>query len=214
VTEVQVLRVFTDAAGAGGNHLGVVLDAEPLDGPRRQAIAAELGYAETIFIEDGARIAIYTPATELPFAGHPMVGAAWLLGVPTLNPPAGAIEARRDGDHAFIRARADQSPEWDSQQLAAPANVEAMAVPEAGHLQVWAWLDEGAGRIRARVFGPDYGVPEDPATGSAAIVLCERLRREITIEQGLAPSEIRARPLEDGRIELGGRVVHDSVRSL
>ncbi|HMH47168.1 MAG TPA: PhzF family phenazine biosynthesis protein, partial [Solirubrobacteraceae bacterium] len=72
MTTVRVLRVFTDAAGRSGNRLGVVRDAEGIDRARRQAIAAELGYSETVFVEDDARAQIFTPALELPFAGHPL----------------------------------------------------------------------------------------------------------------------------------------------
>ena len=80
--DVAVLRVFTDADGAFGNPLGVV-DAATIPAAQRQAVATELGYSETIFIdlpENGSTTAhahIFTPATELPFAGHPTVGAAW-----------------------------------------------------------------------------------------------------------------------------------------
>jgi predicted PhzF superfamily epimerase YddE/YHI9 len=86
-------------------------------------------------------------------------------------------------------------------------------VPKTGSVQVWAWADEAAGRIRARVFVPDFGVPEDPATGSAAIALCAALGRALTIEQGPG-CVIETRPLEGGWLELGGRVADDGAREL
>ena len=100
--EVSVLRVFTSPEGEFGNPLGVV-DAAAVDPADRQRLATELGYSETIFIdipEPGATTArahIFTPATELPFAGHPTVGAAWWLrdrGTPvrTLSVPAGLVQ--------------------------------------------------------------------------------------------------------------------------
>ncbi len=199
-----VLNVFCDAAGGAGNPLGVVLDAEPLEPERRQRIAAELGYSETIFVEAGARIAIHTPTIELPFAGHPLVGAAWLLGAETLHPPAGPVRARARGDHAWIEAPAALAPPWDLEEVREP---DAVSAPQRGHVMVWAWEDEARGRVRARVFAPDYGVPEDPATGSAAIALCAHLDRELTISQGTPASELRVRPLGAGVVELGGRVV-------
>ena len=75
------LDVFCTRAGAG-NPLGVVLDSEGLDSQDMQAIAAWLNLSETVFLlppDDGAsyRIRIFTPRCELPFAGHPSVGAAW-----------------------------------------------------------------------------------------------------------------------------------------
>jgi predicted PhzF superfamily epimerase YddE/YHI9 len=53
VTLAYVLRVFTDEDGAHGNHLGIVIEGEtPLSQEQRQAIAAELGYAEAVFFQD------------------------------------------------------------------------------------------------------------------------------------------------------------------
>ncbi len=76
---VTVLRVFTDPAGNFGNPLGVV-DAARVAPADRQDLAAQLGYSETIFVDlppagaTTAHVTIYTPGTEIPFAGHPTVG--------------------------------------------------------------------------------------------------------------------------------------------
>ncbi len=75
------LDVFADRAGAG-NPLGVIVDGEGLDGAAMQAIANWTNLSETIFLlppDAGAdyRVRIFTPRQELPFAGHPSVGAAW-----------------------------------------------------------------------------------------------------------------------------------------
>jgi trans-2,3-dihydro-3-hydroxyanthranilate isomerase len=78
------LDVFTNRRFTG-NPLAVVLDAGGLDGPVMQAIAREFNLAETVFVlpaaasDHRARLRIFTPATELPFAGHPTVGTAVLL---------------------------------------------------------------------------------------------------------------------------------------
>ena len=108
--DVTVLRVFTDSAGNFGNPLGVV-DAGTVPPPQRQRLATQLGYSETIFIdlpEPGAATAtahIFTPTVELPFAGHPTVGAAWFLSsrgtpVKTLQVPAGIVQVSlRRGPH-------------------------------------------------------------------------------------------------------------------
>jgi trans-2,3-dihydro-3-hydroxyanthranilate isomerase len=80
----QTLDVFTETALAG-NPLAVVLDAEGLADPRMQAIAAEFNLSETVFVLEprdavnSARVRIFTPNRELPFAGHPTVGAAALI---------------------------------------------------------------------------------------------------------------------------------------
>ena len=82
--QFQTLDVFTETALAG-NPLAVVLDAEGLDDARMQAIAAEFNLSETVFVFEPrnavntARVRIFTPKRELPFAGHPTVGTAALI---------------------------------------------------------------------------------------------------------------------------------------
>jgi predicted PhzF superfamily epimerase YddE/YHI9 len=213
MTAVRVLRVFTDETGRSGNPLGVVRDAGAISPVRRQAIARELGYSETVFVERDTHVQIFTPAAELPFAGHPMVGSAWLLNQPVLHVAAGDVKTRVDGDRAWVLARAQWCPRFERRRLATPAEVDAFPPPAAGSLQVWAYSDEARGRIRARVFAPDLGVPEDPATGSATVVLCDALDRAITVDQG-PHCLIEAQPLVDGVIELGGRVADDGLREI
>jgi predicted PhzF superfamily epimerase YddE/YHI9 len=213
MTSVRVLRVFTDEAGGSGNLLGVVRDAADIERPRRQAIAAQLGYSETVFVEDDMHVQIFTPATELPFAGHPMVGSAWLLRRPVLKVAAGEVKTRVHGDRAWVLARAEWCPSFERRRLATPADVDAFAPPSSGSLHVWAWSDEAGGSIRARVFAPDFGVDEDPATGSATVALCAELGRAITVDQG-PHCQIHAQPARDGLIELGGRVADDGLREL
>ena len=80
----HTLDVFT-AAPLAGNPLAVVLDSEGLDDSRMQQIAREFNLAETVFVSEPnnpvntAALRIFTPARELPFAGHPTVGTAVLL---------------------------------------------------------------------------------------------------------------------------------------
>jgi predicted PhzF superfamily epimerase YddE/YHI9 len=213
MTQVRVLRVFTDQAGESGNPLGVVRDAAAIEHTRRQAIATQLGYSETVFVERDSDVQIFTPTSELPFAGHPMVGCAWLLRRPTLHVAAGEVKTRVQGERAWVLARAQWCPRFERRQLASPAEVDDYAPPAAGSVHVWAWQDEARGRIRARVFAPDLGAAEDPATGSATVVLCAALDRAITVEQG-PRCLIEARPLGDGVIELGGRVADDGLRDV
>jgi trans-2,3-dihydro-3-hydroxyanthranilate isomerase len=79
------LDVFTDRP-FGGNPLAVIPDARGLDAAQMQAIATEFNYSETTFVlppADSAHIArvrIFTPTNEIPFAGHPNVGTAFVLG--------------------------------------------------------------------------------------------------------------------------------------
>ncbi len=78
-------------------------------------------------------------------------------------------------------------------------------------LDVWAWEDERAGRVRARVFAPALGVEEDEATGSAAILLTAELGRPLTIHQGRG-SLIQTTPGPGGTVDVGGRVVMVETR--
>ena len=217
---LHVLRVFTDEAGRWGNPLGVFLDGTEVPAERRQAVAAELGYSETVFVDDRVTGAcrIFTPGSELGFAGHPSVGTAWLLAregevVEALRPPAGDVALRFEGELTFIAARPEWSPPWHLLQMADPAAVDELRGPPPGLDEVycWAWEDEAAGVVRSRCFAIEDGVGEDEATGSAAIVLSAGLGRELTIHQGEG-SLLHARPLGDGRAEVGGRVVLDEVR--
>ena len=95
----QTLDVFTETALAG-NPLAVVLDAEGLDYARMQAIAAEFNLSETVFVFEArdainsARVRIFTPRRELPFAGHPTVGAAALIAHRRASDLLGAQDLR------------------------------------------------------------------------------------------------------------------------
>jgi trans-2,3-dihydro-3-hydroxyanthranilate isomerase len=85
--------VFTDRA-FGGNPLAVVLDAGGLSTAQMQAIAVEFNYAETTFVlpprdpSNDAHVRIFTVTTEMPFAGHPNVGTAFVLATQAAKPPA------------------------------------------------------------------------------------------------------------------------------
>lgn len=216
---LHVLRVFVNEDREWGNPLGVFLAGEEPAEDERQDVAAELGFSETAFVEAGPErgIHIHTPAVELPFAGHPCVGAAWLLAregspVDVLRPPAGEVGVRRDGDLAFIAGPSAWAPPFEYVQLDSPAGVRALRASElSANTFAWSWIDEAAGTIRARSFVPEAGIVEDEATGSAALALCARLGRPVTIHQGHG-SVLLCRPLADGRAEVGGMVVLDEVR--
>jgi predicted PhzF superfamily epimerase YddE/YHI9 len=222
VAKLHVLRVFTAEDGSCGNPLGVFLEGAEVPGERRQAVAHRLGFSETVFVDDlaGGGCRIFTPGLELPFAGHPLVGTAWLLEreghpTPVLRPPAGEIPTHREGELTFVAARAEWSPPWKLIQLASAAAVEGLGEPPPGEQlpYLWAWQDEAAGTVRARCFSLEDGIGEDEATGSAAIMICVGLGRPLTIHQGRG-SLLHAAPLGDGRAEVGGRVVLDEVREL
>lgn len=218
--DLHVLRVFVGENGAWGNPLGVFLDGSAFEPGERQAVAADLGFSETVFVDDiaAAVMRIFTPGYELPFAGHPVVGTAWLLSMEghtpeVLRPPAGEVAVRRTGLLTFVAAAAEWSPPWKLFQLGDEAEVEDLSGPPAGEALAycWAWADESRGEVRSRCWSLEDGIGEDEATGSAAIMLAEALGREVSILQGRG-SELVARPLGGGRAEVGGAVVLDECR--
>jgi len=112
-----VVDVFTDTALAG-NPLAVFTDARGIEAETMQALAKEIGFSETTFVlpaEVGgtARMRIFTPAAELPFAGHPTLGTAWVLAAPLqralieLETGSGIVpvEIERDESGALVFGR-------------------------------------------------------------------------------------------------------------
>jgi trans-2,3-dihydro-3-hydroxyanthranilate isomerase len=140
-----VVDVFTSSP-LQGNQLGVFLDGRPFDSEQMQRLARELKFAETVFLlppRDGGdvRIRIFTPSNELPFAGHPVLGTAFVTGhaigaeAVTLETGAGAVpvELERDGDRiAFGRMR-QPIPTWEpfarEAELLAAVGVESSLLP-------------------------------------------------------------------------------------
>lgn len=193
--------------GEGGNPLGVVPDTTGLDPAAMQGIANDLGFSETVFLDWRAggipHARIFTPAREMPFAGHPLVGAGWLLeavgpgGPGRLMCEVGEVAVRQEGDLTWIDPPFGQPVEpcsldvagWVSPvsamtvstplpyhlfELASPEEVASAAPPSiGGELYLWAW--EGPDSVKARFFAAGVGVAEDPATGSAAVALAARL---------------------------------------
>jgi predicted PhzF superfamily epimerase YddE/YHI9 len=228
--DVTVLRVFTDSDGNFGNPLGVV-DASQVYPADRQRIATELGYSETIFVglpESGASTAvahIFTPAAELPFAGHPTVGASWWLrqrGTPvnTLQVPAGVVQveyqSHPDGEFTVIRARSEWAPDFSIYDLDSTDEVlgaDPDDYSEDVEHYVWAWIDKGEGTIRSRMFASHLGILEDEATGAAAVRITDYLSRDLAITQGKG-SQIRTFWNPEGWVKVAGRVVDDGVRQI
>jgi predicted PhzF superfamily epimerase YddE/YHI9 len=224
--EVTVLRVFTDRDGRFGNPLGVV-DAATVAPADRQQLATQLGYSETVFIDlppagaTTAHATIYTPRTELPFAGHPTVGASWWLranGTPinTLAVPAGVVQVHYEGDLVGVTARSEWGPEYamhefDSVERLLAADPDEFPDDTAHYL--WAWIDRSAGSLRSRTFVANLGVPEDEATGSAALRITDHLSRDLSITQGKG-SMLETGWSPEGWVRVAGRVVNDGVKQL
>lgn len=267
-----IADVFTDTP-LEGNPLGVFFDADDLDPALMQRAARELNLSETVFIlpaddpEADVRIRIFTPGTELPFAGHPVLGTAIVLG--TERPEASAVRLEtgrgvipivftRAPDRRITFAEMTQplpeiSPYERSGELLAALGVERSELPvEAytnGPVHVYVTLADPAavaalvpdlhalaalgaigvnvcavadGSVKTRNFSIGLGVPEDPATGSAAGPLAVHLARngrvpfgeQIEIRQGEEigrPSVLYARVEGGGddiaRVSVGGSAV-------
>lgn len=217
-TQVEVVRVFTDAAGQWGNALGIARAGDVADAGH-QALAARLGYSETAVVEaperDTARMRIYTPAVELPFAGHPTVGTAWWLAdqdtpVTTLEVPAGPVAVDSADGLTWVRARAEWAPDFTFHEFDDPELLRTVHPGDfdSGQHYVWAWTDRERGAVRSRMFAPAMGIVEDEATGAAAIALTARLERSLTITQGQG-SQLFTRHDSGGWVRLGGRVAPD-----
>jgi len=221
MTKLHVVTVFVGPDGNGGNLLGVFLDGSAIEESRRQQIALELGFSETVYVDDAQRgiVRIFLPTKEAAFAGHPMVGSAWLIReevgpLDVLRPPVGDVVVRYEDDITWIRGRPEWLPgEMDVQQLDSPREVETHPGQKMGDpwLYIWAWEDEAAGRVRSRSFPTTFGILEDEASGAASVVMGSRLGRPLVIKQGVG-SEIRVAPREDGTVDIGGRTELVEVR--
>jgi trans-2,3-dihydro-3-hydroxyanthranilate isomerase len=222
--DYDVVDVFTDRPFAG-NPLAVVHGVDGLATAQLQALAREFNLSETTFptVRPDASaydVRIFTTAEELPFAGHPTLGTAWLLrrqdkldrGDVTQHCGAGEVPVRLEADLAELTARpryVHQREDADALAAAVGVNssdvegpayeasaglgwvflriradaVERARVPGSGWsvapagadlvggVCVWSSASGDPVAVHARVFCPDVGVTEDPATGSAAAAL-------------------------------------------
>jgi trans-2,3-dihydro-3-hydroxyanthranilate isomerase len=266
-----VCDVFTDTP-LTGNQLAVFTDARGLDAEQMQALARELKFSESTFVfpaEEGghAKIRIFTPAAEIPFAGHPTLGTAFVLATPLQSPEIRLETARgivpvaleREEDRLVFGRMEQPLPTVElyerEVELLAALGVGSSELPvevyDNGmqHVYVALGSDAEVAAVRPRfeevaalggatlgincfsgsgtqwknrMFAPGGGVPEDPATGSAAGPLAFHLARhgriefgqEIEITQGVElerPSKLFARvegtPEEAERVEVGGSAV-------
>jgi trans-2,3-dihydro-3-hydroxyanthranilate isomerase len=139
-----VADVFTDVPLAG-NQLAVFTDARDLDPVTMQALAKEMNFAETVFVlppqaaDADVRIRIFTPARELPFAGHPTLGSAFVLAGPLskivirLETGAGVVpvELEREGPKIVFGRMEQPLPAWSPVENA-EAVLAAVGVASSG----------------------------------------------------------------------------------
>ncbi|HEU4473525.1 MAG TPA: PhzF family phenazine biosynthesis protein [Gemmatimonadales bacterium] len=274
--------VFTDEL-FGGNQLAVFPAASLLETSAMQAIARELNLSETVFVfppDDPGhtrKLRIFTPGAELPFAGHPTVGTAFVLAsigavrlqgrstsivfeegigpvpvrieaddgrptycgftaasLPELGPPPPPVEDIA----AVLSLRVDEIRTDDLAPRGASCGVPYLYIPlrdvdalrrarlEPGvwsrafshswapQLYPFAEQERQGENIRARMFAPAFGIPEDPATGSAAAALAGYLTAALTpatgtlrwtVDQGIEMGRPSRMNVECDRS--GGRIV-------
>jgi trans-2,3-dihydro-3-hydroxyanthranilate isomerase len=296
----NTLDVFTDRR-FGGNPLAVVHGADGLTDAQMQGIAREFNLSETVFLlpaenpAHSARVRIFTPAKELPFAGHPTVGTAALLaemkfeGGPRDADALIVLEQGIGTIRVGVRLREDAAPfaEFDAPRLPVEAGTlppvdllaaglglipseigfenhrpvcyaagnafafipvttrEAMgrarvngahwsaAFQEQGIVGAYLYTrqcEHKTSSFHARMFAPDAGVPEDPATGSAAVCFAGVIDRfddlpdgphRRTIEQGFEmgrPSFLSLMLIVEGQrltgVRIGGHVMRVSEGTL
>lgn len=251
----QIWDVFTDRPFAG-NPLAVVMGADGLRDAQMLRLAREFNLSETIFVQapqdprHTARVRIFFPTAEIPFAGHPTIGCAIALaaqgGHLVLEEQAGLVPVRvwRDAGRARAEFAAPVLPHA-APGVADPALVAAALGLDAGDLgcrghpapALWqggpaflyvpladlsllarvrplepAWsalmaaggVDSAwcyvpiPGGYRARMFSPTAGIPEDPATGSAAAIFAAEL-----LAHGHLPASGEARFAVQQGVEMG-----------
>lgn len=247
--QYHTVDVFTDTP-FGGNQLAVIVDARGLSSEQMASIAREFNFSETIFVtppENPAhtkRVRIFTPGSELPFAGHPTVGGAFVLAATgeieltgdetriILEEGVGPVRVvirSENGRPVFAQLTTAKLPEKGTETHARGAiakllSLDAEDIDEDADYRIEAWsaglpylivpikslealgrsrvkvdlweknlrdtwapevflfveteesaarngVRSGDGVIRARMFAPSIGIPEDPATGSACACL-------------------------------------------
>ena len=267
--QFETVDVFTSDQFSG-NPLAVVLNAEGLSTQQMQAIAAEFNLAETTFVlppKDGAHTAevrIFTPRAEMPFAGHPNVGTAFVLaragtsygrtvagdrvifeekaglvpiallrdgatvvGARLASPQALTVGAEiaveliasacgisvddiETSNHrpciascgaAFILAEVKSAAALAAAIPRTDVFRDQVAKHPATSILIYTQVDEDTIHIRARMFAPQHGIPEDPATGSANVALIGLLAK-LRPEPDLQLSKTIAQGVEMGRPSL------------
>jgi trans-2,3-dihydro-3-hydroxyanthranilate isomerase len=254
--------VFTDRK-FGGNPLAVFADAQGLSAEQMQAIAAEFNYAETTFVlppkdpKHTAHVRIFTPKAEMPFAGHPNVGTAFVLArlgrakgdrmvfeekaglvVMDLTNENGTVVATRlaapqpftlgetiapelvaqacglttdqieTGTHRpvvastgnnFLFAEVTSRAVLKSASCNADVFAKHLPMKRTVGVHLYVPAHEHGVEIQSRMFAPLFGVPEDPATGSANVSLIGLLahldkRADLTLSKTIGQGFDMGRP--------------------
>ncbi|HFC04441.1 MAG TPA: PhzF family phenazine biosynthesis protein [Rhizobiales bacterium] len=281
--EYFTLDVFTTER-FGGNPLAVVNEADELSDKVMQQIATEFNLSETVFVlrarqpENTARLRIFTPTRELPFAGHPTIGTAVLLAEMgadfsrdwtkniRLEENIGLVEVsvtKTSKAPTYGELTAAKLPEYIGDEPDDACVAGALGISEkdigfglhktafydagnaplfvplasrkvlenidpdqscwedlgvAGEFGIYAYCRGGNGseEFHARLFGPEKGIVEDPATGSAAVAFAGALNEALVLEDGchswvIHQGEDMGRP---SRIDLKAEVAGGAITAV
>lgn len=270
--DYMILDVFSDTP-FGGNQLAVLTDARGLTSEGMQAVAREFNFAELTFVlppDDPAcarKVRIFTPAVELPFAGHPTVGTACALAMAGLF-PAGDIlieegvgpipvKIAKDGEKYSARFRLTREPQHfdapsaedmaailsldpgeitdifsaglgvnftyvqlrsreavDQAELDLDAWRRRLASHPASQVYVFAGEIADGAQLYSRMFGPGFGIAEDPATGAAAAAIAGVAASRVgSLDFSIAQGVRMGRPslISASAVAEGGKVLSIAV---
>jgi len=223
MTTSYTLNVFTDTSGRYGDPVSIIIDENrKLDAVERQLLTKKIGNPETVFINDisAGDVSIFSLQQEIPFAGQPMIGAAWLLSklrgqpISTIHSMGRNVTTRQEDDRTWIWANLEIMPPWHHLQVDGVDAVARINKDEAAameHTMVWAWVNKDKGVIRARTFASDWDIPEAESNGSGAMLLAAQLNRKIEVIHGKG-SVIYARG-EGIEAAIGGRIKEGYLRA-
>ena len=133
MSEMKILRVFTDKDNNFGNPLGIVIDEEnSLDKKERQQITIKSGFSEVVFINniDKRNISIYSPQGEIPFAGHAVVGTTYFLTqeykipITQLVGIKGIIKTWQENGLTWVKGKLSLTPPWNYEQLFSASSIK------------------------------------------------------------------------------------------
>jgi trans-2,3-dihydro-3-hydroxyanthranilate isomerase len=158
----RILNVFTSGARLSGNPLCVFEDARGLDASQMQAIARQFNLSETSFVfppERGgsAHVRIFTPALELPFAGHPTLGTAHVVrsrtgaARVTLEMGVGLVDVRSDGDRWTLQTAGGLETREGDRSV-----VKAFGLDDAALADTPLWVDTGAEHLIVPLCSADH----------------------------------------------------------
>jgi predicted PhzF superfamily epimerase YddE/YHI9 len=219
--EVHQIRIFTDERGKFGSTLGVVVDEQrDLDDVRRLEITRQLGYSETVFINNLSLndVSIFSQQGEVSFAS-PLLGVAWFIQN-KIGKQLGHLVCKNTKLHilnknGFIWLELYDPgilPPWQLEELSSADmidNLKSEDISKDSHVLKWSWIDQESqpGIIRARTFAPAWEIPEEEANGSGSMKLTMNLNRSLIIKHGKG-SVIRTLKNKNG-VLVGGLVCYD-----